>query len=208
MWTGPAFVTADGPERAFPKRPEKAPPCAYCGRPVPQPDGLHRLLRYCQDTDGACERGAADKRERDRFAPGLTGQIAQMWDLVERLEEAADFLARSLRAELSVSGTERRIAEIQARAAAEVEAAAREKEAARTEVTDALASIAYHRQRADTAEAQLGELRQGLKDPDERDLIIRDLRALVAKLAAVHDVRRIETAASTVCDLTLPYTPI
>lgn len=197
------MTTAGGPERARPKRSEGTRPCAYCGRPVPQPVGLHRPLRYCQDTDGGCERGAADKRERDRFAPGLTGQVADLWDLVERLEEAAGLLARSLSTQLSASGAEHRIAEIQARAAAEVEAAAREKEATRTEITQALARIAYHRQRADTAEAQLAELRREPDEPDERDLIIRDLRALIAKLAAERDMYRVET-----CDLTSPYTPI
>ncbi|MGH3242074.1 MAG: chromosome segregation ATPase, partial [Spirillospora sp.] len=29
-------------------------PCANCGRPVPQPVGAVRAVRYCQDNDGAC----------------------------------------------------------------------------------------------------------------------------------------------------------
>src|SRR5690606_11747574 len=51
-------------------------PCAGCGRPVPQPVRGARTIRYCQDGDGECERIARERREYDRQAPGLTGQVA------------------------------------------------------------------------------------------------------------------------------------
>ncbi|MEU8346360.1 chromosome segregation ATPase, partial [Spirillospora sp. NPDC048832] len=87
-------------------------PCANCGRPVPQPVGAARAVRYCQDNEGACAREARERRDRGRDAPGLTGQVASAWEMVERLEKAADLLADSLTSELSVAGVERRVAEV------------------------------------------------------------------------------------------------
>src|SRR3954453_11653486 len=41
-------------------------PCAYCGRPVPQPGEWGPSARYCLDNDGACARAAAERRRRDQ----------------------------------------------------------------------------------------------------------------------------------------------
>ncbi|RFU40430.1 chromosome segregation ATPase, partial [Actinomadura logoneensis] len=103
-------------------------PCANCGRPVPQPVGAVRAIRYCQDNDGACVREARERRERGRDASGLTGQVAATWEMVERLENAADALAGSLAAELSVAGVERRVAEVRAEAARELSVAQSERD--------------------------------------------------------------------------------
>jgi hypothetical protein len=61
-------------------------PCAHCGRPVPQRDSAGRPFRYCRDNDDACVRAARTARQRQRTAPGLAGQVAQAFDLVDRLE--------------------------------------------------------------------------------------------------------------------------
>ncbi|MFB9838925.1 chromosome segregation ATPase, partial [Actinoallomurus acaciae] len=71
-------------------------PCAYCGRPIPQPGDSSPVVRYCPDNGGACASAAAERRRRDQDAPGLAGQVARTWDMVERLEDVAELLAMSL----------------------------------------------------------------------------------------------------------------
>ncbi|MCF2527065.1 hypothetical protein [Yinghuangia soli] len=64
-------------------------PCAHCGRPVAQKPGAGRPFRYCQDNDGACIKEARNSRQRQRHAPGLPGQVARTWEMVERMEQLA-----------------------------------------------------------------------------------------------------------------------
>ncbi|MFC6882452.1 MULTISPECIES: proline-rich domain-containing protein [Actinomadura] len=138
-------------------------PCANCGRPVPQPMGTVRAVRYCQDNDGACAREARDRRERGRDAPGLTGQVASTWEMVERLEKAADVLADSLTSELSVAGVERRVSEVRAEAARELASAQTERDASQRKAEEAWQEAATSRQRAETAEDEAARAREEAK---------------------------------------------
>jgi len=65
-------------------------PCAYCGRPVPQRASAGRPFRYCRDNDDECLRAARNARMRQRNAPGLAGQVAQAFELADRLEKAVE----------------------------------------------------------------------------------------------------------------------
>ncbi|NVI92709.1 chromosome segregation ATPase, partial [Actinomadura sp. BRA 177] len=127
-------------------------PCANCGRPVPQPVGAVRAVRYCQDNDGVCAREARERRDRGRDAPGLTGQVASAWEMVERLEKTADLLAESLTSELSVAGVERRVAEVRAEAAREMAIAQSERDASQRRAEEAWQESATARKRAEGAE--------------------------------------------------------
>ncbi|MFC5182395.1 coiled-coil domain-containing protein [Actinomadura harenae] len=138
-------------------------PCASCGRPVPQPVGAVRAIRYCQDNDGACVREGHERRERGRDAPGLTGQVAATWEMVERLEQAADALAGSLAAELSVAGVERRIAEVRAEAARELSVAQSERDASQRRADEARSEAGNARQRADAADKDATRAREDAK---------------------------------------------
>ncbi|MEU8120341.1 chromosome segregation ATPase [Spirillospora sp. NPDC049024] len=129
-------------------------PCAGCGRPVPQPVRGARTVRYCQDGDGACERAARESRERGLESPGLTGQVAWTWEMVDRLEGLADRLAGSLVSELSVAGVERRIAEARAEAAGHVAIAQRERDASQRQAEVAWRETATARARAEAAEQE------------------------------------------------------
>ncbi|HKT04932.1 MAG TPA: hypothetical protein VJT31_35910, partial [Rugosimonospora sp.] len=108
-------------------------PCVYCGRAVPQRDSAGRPFRYCRDNDGACQRSARNGRMRERTSPGLAGQVARSWELVERLELATNTLADALHAELSPAGVERQVAAVRAEAASHVAAAHTERDEARRE---------------------------------------------------------------------------
>ncbi|GAA2582515.1 chromosome segregation ATPase [Actinomadura fulvescens] len=138
-------------------------PCANCGRPVPQPVGAVRTIRYCQDNDGACAREALERRERGRDAPGLTGQVASAWEMVERLEKTADLLAESLTSELSVAGVEKRVAEVRAEAARELSVAQNERDASQRQAEEAWQEAATARQRAETAEKDAARMREEAK---------------------------------------------
>ncbi|WP_084266039.1 chromosome segregation ATPase [Actinomadura macra] len=138
-------------------------PCANCGRPVPQPVGAVRSVRYCQDNDGACAREARDRRERGRDAPGLTGQVASTWEMVERLEKAADVLADSLTSELSVAGVERRVAEVRAEAARELAIAQSERDSSQRKAEEAWHEATSARGRAETAEKAATHAREEAK---------------------------------------------
>ncbi|MFB9196359.1 chromosome segregation ATPase [Actinomadura verrucosospora] len=134
-------------------------PCAGCGRPVPQPARGARTVRYCQEGDGACERAARESRERGLEAPGLTGQVAWTWEMVDRLEGLADRLAESLISELSVAGVERRIAEARAEAAGLVAIAQRERDASQRQAEVAWRETATARARAEAAEQEAASAR-------------------------------------------------
>lgn len=133
--------------------------CANCGRPVPQPGGDNRLVRYCQDTDGACARAAHDRAERGGAAPGLTGDVARAWQLVERMERMAGTLADSLTCELGVAGVERRVARANAEAATCVAVAQEEREAAERKADTAWREASSARARAEAASRDAAEAR-------------------------------------------------
>ncbi|MFI0481475.1 chromosome segregation ATPase [Actinomadura sp. 9N215] len=134
-------------------------PCAGCGRPVPQPVRGARTVRYCQDDDGTCERSARESRERGLESPGLTGQVAWTWEMVDRLEGAADRLAGALISELSVAGVERRVADARADAAGHIAIAQRERDASEQQAAAAWREAASARSRADTAERDAASVR-------------------------------------------------
>ena len=62
-------------------------------------------FRYCQDNDEACLRAARDARMRQRNAPGLAGQVAQAFEVVDRLDRVVETLTEALHAELSPAGS-------------------------------------------------------------------------------------------------------
>lgn len=127
-------------------------PCANCGRPVPQAPGAARTIRYCQDNDDACAREAQGRRERGKDTPGLTGQVAWAWEMVERMEKMADAIACSMVSELSVAGVERRVAEAHAEAARYVAAAQEERDASQRQAEGAWREAAAARSRAIASE--------------------------------------------------------
>ncbi|WP_412517159.1 chromosome segregation ATPase [Actinomadura madurae] len=134
-------------------------PCAGCGRPVPQPVRGARTVRYCQDGDGACEKAALASRERGLESPGLTGQVAWTWEMVDRLEGLADRLAGSLMSELSVAGVERRLADVRAEAAGQVAIAQRERDESHQQAQLAWRETATARARAEAAEQEAASAR-------------------------------------------------
>ena len=105
-------------------------PCAYCGRPVPQRHAAGRPFRYCRDNDDACLRAARNARMRQRNSPGLAGQVAQAFEIVERLDRAAESLADALHDQLSPEGVDRQLAELRAELTAEVAGAHAERDEA------------------------------------------------------------------------------
>src|SRR3569833_1209386 len=133
-------------------------PCAYCGRPVPQSGDSSPTVRYCPDNGGACAHAAAERRRRDQDSPGLAGQVARTWDMVERLEDVAELLAISLTGGLSAAAVERRLADARAEAATGLADAHREREAARLEAEQAFAQLGDVRDPAHRAEAKAAEL--------------------------------------------------
>jgi hypothetical protein len=145
-------------------------PCAYCGRAVPQPGDSSPAIRYCPDNGGACAQAAAERRRRDQDTPGLAGQVARTWDMVERLEDVAELLAISLTGGLSVAGIDRRLAEAREEAATSLADAHREREAARLESEQAFAQLGGVRDRLRQAEARVAELAAQLESARiERD---------------------------------------
>ena len=157
--------------------------CAYCGRPVPQHGDSSPAVRYCPDNEGACAAAAAERRRRDQDSPGLAGQVARTWDMVERLEDVAELLAISLTGGLSVAGVERRLAEARAEAAAGFALAQREREAARREAEQGLAQLGDVRDEARRVEAEAVELAARLETARiERDAA-RDMGAQATRTA-------------------------
>jgi len=137
-------------------------PCVHCGRPVPQRGGAGRPFRYCRDNDGACLRAARNSRMRERSSPGLAGQVARTWELVERLELTAGTLADALHAELSPAGVERQTAAVRAEAAVQIAAAHTERDEARQEAQAAGVEAAARREETAAAALRGAELEQAL----------------------------------------------
>lgn len=117
-------------------------PCVHCGRPVPQRGSAGRPFRYCRDNDDVCRRNARNGRMRERNSPGLAGQVARSWELVERLELLTGTLAEALHADLSPVGVERQIAQVRAEAATHVAGVHTERDEARREAESARAEAA------------------------------------------------------------------
>lgn len=103
-------------------------PCAYCGRPVPQRSSAGRPFRYCRDNDNACLRAARNARMRHRNAPGLAGQVAQAFEIVDRLDRAVETLTEALHTELSPAGVERRLMAMRAETATRLSAVLAERD--------------------------------------------------------------------------------
>jgi chromosome segregation ATPase len=108
-------------------------PCAHCGRPVPQRASAGRPFRYCRDNDDACLRAARNARMRARGTPGLPGQVAQAFEVVERLDKVMETLTDALHTELSPTGVQRQLDSLRAQTAADVSAATIERDEARRE---------------------------------------------------------------------------
>ncbi|GGQ19949.1 hypothetical protein BKA00_000966 [Actinomadura coerulea] len=201
--TGPGEMPDPEDDRAGTARlgdPVAVWPCAGCGRPVPQPARGARTVRYCRDGDGACERAARESRERGLESPGLTGQVAWTWEVVDRLEGLADRLAGSLASELSVAGVERRIAEARADAAGLVAIAQRERDASQRQAEAAWRETATARARAEAAEQEAASARaEAERLAAERDAARRERRearddadgAGAARLAAERERDRV-----------------
>jgi hypothetical protein len=166
-------------------------PCAYCGRPVPQRASAGRPFRYCRDNEDACLKAARNARMRQRNAPGLAGQVAQAFELADRLERALETLTDSLHGELSPAGVDRTVTTIRAETAAALAAAQAERDEARREAEDRHAVVLratneLARVRADserTAQAALGEAQAA--------------RALAAEAVALADERVAAAQAET-----------
>src|SRR5690348_7418581 len=94
-------------------------PCVYCGRPVPQRVAAARPSRYSRDNDHACLRAARNARLRQRNSPGLAGQVAQAYEIVERLDRAVEGLTDALHDQLSPEGVDRQLAVLRAELTAE-----------------------------------------------------------------------------------------
>src|SRR3954454_12535893 len=76
-------------------------PCAHCGRPVPQRAAAGRPFRYCRDNDGECQRASRNNRMRHRASPGLPGEVARTWEIVDHLDQLVGSLSEALHSELS-----------------------------------------------------------------------------------------------------------
>ncbi|WP_433478679.1 chromosome segregation ATPase [Spirillospora sp. CA-142024] len=177
-------------------------PCAGCGRPVPQPVRGARTVRYCQDGDGTCEQAARESRERGLDSPGLTGQVAWTWEMVDRLEGLADRLAGSLMSELSVAGVERRVADARAEAAGHIAIAQRERDASQRQAELAWRETSTARARAEAAEQEAASARAEAKRlAAERDAARQECQEArdkadgdgAARLAAERDRDRMAT---------------
>ena len=55
-----------------------------------------RPFRYCRDNDGACQRASRNVRMRHRNAPGLAGQVARTFEVVDRLDQMVESLTEAL----------------------------------------------------------------------------------------------------------------
>ncbi|RKS74295.1 hypothetical protein BZB76_2806 [Actinomadura pelletieri DSM 43383] len=164
-------------------------PCAGCGRPVPQPAHGAPFVPRCRDGAG-CERAAREDRERGLESPGLTGQVAWTWEMVDRLEGAVSRLAGALGSELSAAGVERRVAAARADAAGDIAIARRERDASRRREEAAWREAASSRTRADAAERERD--RAAAREGE----LLASLENARAELVALH--RRLSEAESPV----------
>ena len=157
-------------------------PCVYCGRPVPQRGSAGRPFRYCRDNDNECQRQARNGRMRERNSPGLAGQVARAWELVERLELATGTLAEALHSELTPAGVERQTAAVRAEAAQHVAGAHAERDEARREIEQARADAAGLRDQRDAARSEAADRATRLAETAaELDAVRADLTAREAE---------------------------
>jgi DNA repair exonuclease SbcCD ATPase subunit len=150
-------------------------PCANCGRPIPQHGRGARTVRYCQDNGGTCGEEAQRRRQQGLNAPGLTGQVAWAWAMVDRLEGMTERLAGSLASELGLAGLERHVAEARAESITQLAVAQEERDAARRQAETALRQAALDRSRAEAAERDAAAARAAMEEAvAERDAALRD----------------------------------
>src|SRR3954470_16726312 len=143
-------------------------PCAHCGRPVPQRSSAGRPFRYCRDNDGECQRASRNSRMRHRSSPGLAGQVARTWEMVDRLVQLLGSLSEALHAELSPAGVERRLAELRAETSSQIAAAHTERDDARRDAERADTAVANAQHLAVAAAAERDEARHQAEESDRR----------------------------------------
>jgi chromosome segregation ATPase len=135
-------------------------PCGHCGRPVPQRSSAGRPFRYCRDNDGECQRASRNVRMRHRQSPGLAGQVARTWEVVDRLDQLVGSLTEALHSEMSPAGVERQVAEVRAETSGQVAAAHAERDDARRDTEQATTTAMAAQQIAAAATAERDEARQ------------------------------------------------
>ena len=143
-------------------------PCAHCGRPVPQRASAGRPFRYCRDNDGECQRASRNSRMRHRSSPGLAGQVARTWEIVDRLDQLAGSLSEALHSELSPAGVERQLAELRAETSGQIAAAHTERDDARRDAERAETAVANARQLSAATAAERDEARHQAEESDRR----------------------------------------
>jgi chromosome segregation ATPase len=143
-------------------------PCAHCGRPVPQRASAGRPFRYCRDNDGECQRASRNSRMRHRSSPGLAGEVARTWEIVDRLDQLVGTLSEALHSELSPAGVERRLAELQAETSGRIAAAHTERDDARRDAERAGTAAATAQQLSAAAAAERDEARHQAEESDRR----------------------------------------
>src|SRR3954471_19021546 len=169
-------------------------PCAHCGRPVQQRASAGRPFRYCRDNDGECQRASRNVRMRHRSSPGLAGQVARTWEVVDRLDQLVGTLTDALHSELPPAGVERQVAEVHAETSEKIAAAHTERDDARRDAEQASAETASAQQRASAATAERDEARH-LAEQAERKAAAAAEEAEAA-VAARDEARREATAAA------------
>jgi predicted nucleic acid-binding Zn-ribbon protein len=143
-------------------------PCAHCGRPVLQRASAGRPFRYCRDNDGECQRASRNNRMRHRSSPGLAGQVARTWEVVDRLDQLVETLTDALHSELSPAGVERQLAELRAETSSQLAAAHTERDEARRDAERADAAVATAQQLTAAAVAERDEARHRAEDEERR----------------------------------------
>src|SRR3954453_1797292 len=143
-------------------------PCAHCGRPVPQRASAGRPFRYCRDNDGECQRASRNVRMRHRSSPGLAGQVARTWEIVDRLDQLTGSLTEALHSELSPAGVERQVAEVRAETSGRIAAAHPQRDDARRDAERASAAMAAAQQVAAAATAERDEARRHAADSERK----------------------------------------
>src|ERR1700754_2892811 len=98
-------------------------PCAHCGRPVQQRAAAGGPFRHFRGNDGECQRASRNVRMRHRSSPGLAGQVARTWEVVDRLDQLVGTLTEALHSEMSPAGVERQVTEVRAETSRQVAAA-------------------------------------------------------------------------------------
>lgn len=170
-------------------------PCAHCGRPVPQRASAGRPFRYCRDNDGECQRASRNVRMRHRSSPGLAGQVARTWEVVDRLDQLVGSLSEALHSEMSPAGVERQVAEVRAETSGQVAAAHAERDDARRDAEQAATAAVAAQQIAAAATAERDEARRQAQDA-QRNAEEAGKRAQEAAAARDEAVRTATAAAA------------